>query len=229
MGDDVSVNPIYGDFSNPDSTQLDLVQSPGDRPTSMTMKSINNPNYESTLTLKSQHDKRASNPIYQAATELEQQNPLYEAGAGGADRGISNVDVNPLYEAGPVGSASGGSGSLADMNPLYQSAISYHSQCDFNPLYEGATDVSPLYEAAAPAVGKQSHDTKSSKARRRAKDDNASSSWPKDDEDGLGVVNRGADVTFNELYGSVEQTRSSPLGTEPDAPPVPPRQHAKRS
>lgn len=45
----------------------------------------------------------------------------------------------------------------------------------------------------------------------------------------LGVSNMGADITFNELYGNVEQPHSSPHEGEPDVPPVPPRQHAKRS
>lgn len=214
--DHVSLNPIYGHLSNPDSTPLDVVQSPGNRPTSMTIKSVNNPNYENTLTLRTDYDKRTSNPIYQTATELD--NPLYN----------TDADINPLYEAGPSGSVSRGSGSLADMNPLYQSATSYRSQCDFNPLYESSSDVSPLYEAAVPAAEK-----KNSKARRRADSrtkkedkvpimDNAPSCWSTEDEDGLGVSNRGVDVTFNELYGSVEQTSSSPTENEPGATPLPP-------
>lgn len=242
--EDVSVNPIYGHSSDPDSIPLDLIQSPGDRPTSMTMKSINNPNYESTLTIGAQREKAASNPIYQTANEFEQENPLYETGAGEPERGISNVDVNPLYEPGPAGSVGGGSGSLADLNPLYQSAVSYRSQSDFNPLYEGASDVSPLYESAE----RQSHDPESGKVRRRVdsrskkedkqcKEDELpiiggeSSYWHRNDngDDGLGVINRGADVTFNELYGSVEQTDTSLQDSDPEAPPVPPRLHAKRS
>lgn len=222
--DHVSLNPIYGHMSNPDSTPSDVVQSSEDRAKSMTIKSVNNPNYESTLTLTAEYDKRASNPVYQTATELERDNPLYDTSA----------DINPLYEAGPSGSVSGGSGSLADMNPLYQSAISYRSQCDFNPLYEGSSDVSPLNEVAVSAAEK-----KNSKARRRADSrtkkedkvpimDNASFCWLKDEEDGLGVSNRGVDVTFNELYGGVEQSSSSPIGTEANVPPLPPRQHAKR-
>lgn len=224
--EDVSVNPIYG-HSDPDSIPLDLIQSPGDRPTSMTMKSINNPNYESTLTIGAQREKAASNPIYQTAADFEEENQLYETGDGGPERGISNVDMNPLYEAGPAGSVGGGSGSLADLNPLYQSAVSYRSQSDFNPLYEGASDVSPLYESAE----QQSYDANSGKVRRRV-----DSRSKRDDEipimdgdDGLGVTNRGADITFNELYGSVEQTNTSLLESEPEAPPVPPRLHAKRS
>lgn len=47
--------------------------------------------------------------------------------------------------------------------------------------------------------------------------------------DGLGVFNRGADVTENELYGSANQPLSSPLESEPDAPPVLPRQFTKWS
>ena len=234
--EDVSVNPIYGHSSDPDSFPLDLIQSPGDRPTSMTMKSINNPNYESTLTIGDQREKAASNPIYQ----IEQENPLYETGAGEPERGISNVDINPLYEPGPAGSVSG-SENLANLNPLYQSAVSYRSQSDFNPLYEGSSDVSPLYESAERPSG----DAKSGKVRRRVdsrskKDDKRkedelpiidgeSSNWQANDDDGLGVSNRGADITFNELYGSVEQTDSSPKENEPEAPPVPPRVHVKRS
>ena len=69
--DHVSLNPIYGHMSNPDSIPSDVVQSSEDRAKSMTIKSVNNPNYESTLTLTAEYDKRASNPIYQTATELE--------------------------------------------------------------------------------------------------------------------------------------------------------------
>lgn len=230
-GDHVSVNPIYGHSSDPDSVPLDVFQSPGDRPTSMTMKSINNPNYESTLTIGAQREKAVSNPIYQTA-DFEQENPLYETGAGGPERGTSNVDLNPLYEAGPAGSVSGGSGNLADLNPLYQSAASYPGQSDFNPLYEGASDVSPLYESAE----RQSYDANTGKVRRRV--DSRSKKEEKqckEDEipivhdDGLGITNRGVDITFNELYGSVEQTNSSLLESEPEAPPVPQRLHAKRS
>lgn len=240
--EDVSVNPIYGHLSDPDSIPLDLIQSPGDKPTSMTMKSINNPNYESTLTLCAQREKVASNPIYQTANDIEQDNPLYETGAGEAERGISNVDINPLYEPGPAGSVSGGSGNLADLNPLYQSAVSYRSQNDFNPLYEGASDVSPLYESAE----WPSRDAKSGKVRRRVDSrskkedkqcmedelpiiDGEASYWDTNDDGGLGVSNRGADITFNELYGSVGQTDSSLQENDPEAPPVPPRVHVKRS
>lgn len=236
--EDVSVNPIYGHTSDPDSIPLDMIQSPGDRPTSMTMKSINNPNYESTLTIGDQREKAANNPIYQT----EQENPLYETGAGKPEREISNVDINPLYEPGPAGSVSGGSGNLANLNPLYQSAVSYRSQSEFNPLYEGASDVSPLYESAE----RPSSDAKSGKVRRRVDSrskkegkqrkedelpiiDGESSNWHTNDDDGIGVGNRGADVTFNELYGSVEQTDSSLQENEPETPPVPPRVHVKRS
>ena len=235
---DVSVNPIYGHSSDPDSIPLDFVQSPGDRLTSMTMKSINNPNYESTLTIGDLCEKAAGNPIYQA----EQENPLYETGAGEPERGISNVDINPLYEPGPARSVSGGSGNLASLNPLYQSTVSYRSQSEFNPLYEGASDVSPLYESAE----WPSSDAKSGKVRRRVDSrskkedkqckedelpiiDGESSNWHTNDDDGLGVSNRGADITFNELYGSVGPTDSSLQENEPEVPPVLPRAHIKRS
>ena len=202
------------------------------------MKSVNNPNYESTLTIGAQREKSASNPIYQTANEFEQENPLYETGPGEADRRIFNVDVNPLYEPGPGGIVSGGSGNLADLNPLYQSAVSYRSQSDFNPLYEGASDVSPLYESAE----RKSREEKSGKVRRRGDSrskkedelpiiDGESSCWHRsdDDDDGLGVSNRGADITFNELYGSVGQTGSTLQDNDPEAPPIPPRVHVKRS
>lgn len=228
--EDVAVNPIYGHSSNPDPIPLDLIQYPGDRPTSMTMKSVTNPNYESTLTIGAQRE----------TVEFEEENPLYETGAGGPEgsKGIYNADMNPLYEAGPAGSVSGGSGSLADLNPLYQSAISYHSQSDYNPLYEGASDVSPLYESAAAASGEENYepngkvrrrvDSRSKREGKQCKDDELPMMDEEDDE--LGVANRGVDVTFNELYGSVEQTNSSgSLGDEPEAPPLPPRQHVKRS
>ena len=240
--EDVSINPIYGHSSDPDSIPLDLIQSPGDRPTSMTMKAINNPNYERTLAIGAQREKEASNPLYQTANELEQENPLYETGAGEAERRISNVDINPLYEPGPVGSVSGGSGNLADLNPLYQSAVSYRSQSDYNPLYESASDVSPLYESAE----RPSRDPKSVKVRRRVDSrsrkedkqckedelpivDGESSYWHSNDDDGLGVSNMGADITINELYGSVGQTDSSLQENDPEAPPVPPGVHVKRS
>ena len=242
MTEAVSVNPIYGHSSDPDSISLDLVQFPIDKPTSMTMKSINNPNYESMLTIGASREKAASNPLYQIANDIEQENPLYEPGPGEAERGISNVDMNPLYEPGPVGSVSGGSGNLADLNPLYQSAVSYPSQSDFNPLYEGASDVSPLYESAE----RPSRDAKTGKVRRRVDSrskkedkqckedelpiiDGKSSNWHTSDDDGLGVSNKGADVTFNELYGSVGQTYSSLQENDPEVPPAPPRVHVKRS
>ena len=221
--EDVSVNPIYGHSSDPDSIPLNLIQSTGERPTSVAMKSVNNPNYESTLTIGAQREKTASNPLYQTAVDFEEQNPLYETGAEGPDRRISNVDMNPLYEAGPAGSVSGGSGSLADLNPLYQSAVSYRSQSDFNPLYEGVSDVSPLYESAE----RQSHDANSGKVRRRVDSrskredevpimDGANSYWRRND-DGIGVTNSGADITFNELYGSVVLTPPS-LKANPKLP-----------
>jgi len=238
---DVSVNPIYGHSSDPDSIPLDWIQSPGDRPKSMTMKSINNPNYESTLTIGAQREKAASNPIYQTANDFEQENPLYETGAGQSkrvsERGIANVDVNPLYEPGPARSVSEGSGKLADFNPLYQSAVSYRSQSDFNPLYEGASDVRPLYESAE----EQSRDEKRGTVRRRGDsrsknedevpiiDGDSSDCHRSDDVDGLGVSNRGADITFNELYESFGQTDTSRQENDPEAPPVPPRVHVKRS
>jgi len=242
VAEDISVNPLYGDMSNPDVIAMDWIQSSGDRPTSLTMKSVTNPNYESTIEGGAQRERVASNPIYQTTAEYEGENPLYETGAGVSERGISNADVNPLYEPGPV--VRGGSGGMADLNPLYQSTASYHSQSDVNPLYEGASDVIPLYESAA-ADEEPSFDLNRGKVRRRVdsrskkdgkqrKEDElpimegASMYWSGHDE-ALGVINRGADVTFNELYGSVEQPDSSPLECEPEAPPVPPRQHPKHS
>ena len=246
MTGDVSVNPIYGHSSDPDSIPLDWIQSPADRPKSMTMKSINNPNYESSLTIGAPREKAASNPIYQTANVFEQENPLYETGAGQSERvpervperGIANVDVNPLYEPGPAGRVSEGSGKLADFNPLYQSAVSYRSQSDFNPLYEGASDVRPLYESAE----EQSRDEKRGTLRRRGDSrskkedevpiiDEDSSDWHRsdDDVDGLGVSNRGADITFNELYESFGQTDTSLQEKDPEAPRVPPRVHVKRT
>lgn len=121
VAEDISVNPLYGDMSNPDVIAMDWIQSSGDRPTSLTMKSVTNPNYESTIEVGAQRERVASNPIYQTTAEYEGENPLYETGAGVSEREISNADVNPLYEPGPV--VRGGSGGMADLNPLYQSTV----------------------------------------------------------------------------------------------------------
>jgi len=238
--EEVSVNPIYGHSSDPDSIPLDLVQSPGNKPTSMTMKSVNNPNYESTLTIGAPRKKAASNPLYQTANDIEQENPLYETRPREAERGISNVGINPLYEPGPIGSVSEGSGNMADLNPLYQSAVSYQS--DFNPLYECASDVSPLYESverpsrdAKSGIVRRRVDSRSKKEDKQCKEDELpiidgeSSDWHINDDHGLGVSNKGADVTFNELYGSAGQIDSSLQENDPEVPPVPPRVQVKRS
>lgn len=44
--------------------------------------------------------------------------------------------------------------------------------------------------------------------------DNVLFCWLKDEEDGLGVSNRGVDVIFNELYGGVEQSLFFFIGIE---------------
>lgn len=247
--DDVSVNPIYGDMSDPAFIPMDWIQSPGDKPTSLTMKSVTNPNYETTLEVGAQRERTASNPIYQTTVDFEGENPLYETGAGFSRSATSSADVNPLYEPGPAGSLHGGSGGMpADLNPLYQSAAeSYSNQCDANPLYEGTSDVSPLYESTGeePRYGglnsgevRRRVDSRSKKEGRqhRKEDelpimDGACVNWAghDDDDDGLGMINRGADITVNELYGSVEQPHTTPLESETEAPPVPPSQHVKRS
>ena len=190
------------------------------------MKSLTNPNYECTLDVGVQRERVASNPIY-------------ETGGVVPDRGSSHADVNPLYESGPVVSTSAKSGSVADSNPLYQSATSYRSQSDLNPLYEGTSDVSPLVDSATTAEvakGRSLRRRVDSRSKREGKEGREDelpiidAVWTgNDDSDGLGVSNMGADITFNELYGNVEQPHSSPHEGEPDVPPVPPRQHAKRS
>ena len=222
MTEDVSVNPIYDIGDMP----MDSLHPSGDRPTSPTMKSLTNPNYECTLDVGVQRERVASNPIY-------------ETGGVVPDRGSSHADVNPLYESGPVVSTSAKSGSVADSNPLYQSATSYRSQSDLNPLYEGTSDVSPLVDSATTAeVAKGGSlrrrvDSRSKREGKEGREDELpiiDAVWTgNDDSDGLGVSNMGADITFNELYGNVEQPHSSPHEGEPDVPPVPPRQHAKRS
>ena len=97
----------------------------------------------------------------------------------------------------------------------------------------------PLYESAE----EQSRDEKRGTLRRRGDSrskkedevpiiDGGSSDWHRsddDDVDGLGVSNRGADITFNELYESFGQTDTSLQENDPEAPPVPPRVHVKRS
>ena len=248
--DDVSVNPLYGDVLDPAFIPMGWIQSPGDEPTSTTMKSVTNPNYETTLEVGAQRQRAASNPIYQTTTQFEEENPLYETGAGFPQSAVSSADVNPLYEPGPAGSVHGG--IPADLNPLYQSAESYSNRCDINPLYEGTSSASPLNESTAeePRYGglnngevRRRVDSRSKKeGRQRRKEDElpimdgAFVNWADhddddddDDDDGLGVINRGADITVNELYGSVEQPHSTPLESETEAPPVPPRQHVKRS
>lgn len=222
MTEDVSVNPIYDIGDMP----MDSLQPPGDQPTSLTMKSLTNPNYECTLDVGVQRERVASNPIY-------------ETGGGVPDRGSSHADMNPLYESGPVVSTSGKSGSVADSNPLYQSATSYRSQSDFNPLYEGTSDVSRLFDSATtteePKGGslRRRVDSRSKREGKEGREDELpiidAECTGNDDSDGLGISNMGADVTFNELYGNVEQPHSSPHESEPDVPPIPPRQHAKRS
>ena len=234
-GDHVSANPIYDVGDMP----MGWSQSPGDRPTSMTITSVTNPNYESTLEGGAERERVASNPIYQTATEYEEQNPLYETGGSVPEKGCSHADVNPLYEPGPVGNTHGGSGGMADSKPLYQSATSFDIQSDINPtinhLYEGTSDASPLYESATtaeqPNRGKLRRrvDSRTKRADELPIIDGAWAGDDGDDDDGLGVSNKGADITVNELYGSVEQPHFSPFESEPDAPPVPPRQHTKRS
>lgn len=230
--DHVSANPVY-DMSDPGLIAMDWFHSPaGDRPTSLTMKSVTNPNYESTLEVGGERERVDSIPVYQTTAEYEQENPLYETGASVPERGISSADVNPLYEPGPV---RGEPGNIADMNPLYQSSASYRSQSDLNPLYEGTSDVSPLFESANDS-GKVRRrlDSRSKREGKQREEgelpimDGASAYWAGPEDDGLGITNRGADVTLNELYGSVEQPHSSPLQSEPAAPPVPLRQYAKR-
>lgn len=239
--EDVSLNPIYGDMSYPDSLPLDSVQLPADKPTSLTMKSVTNPNYETTLEVGAQRERVASNPIYQTTAEFEGENPLYETSAGLEESVIYSANANPLYEAGPARSDYEGSGGMADLNPGYQSTASYHSHSDVNPLYEGTSDVSPLYESAAETAQEASRGLNKDKVDSRSKrkgrlhkedellvrDEMSTNLAGHDVGDGLGVFNRGADVTENELYGSANQPLSSPLESEPDVRPVLPRQFTK--
>ena len=198
----VSMNPLYG--STP---------SVAARPQSMTLKSITNPNYDSTVSLSkrqsagpSAYSEGTDDPPYQTSAEM---NPLYESSQKEPSAGALS-DINPLYET---------SANVAppspEMNPLYEPSPSM-SRHQIDPTNwatgeagNGFGGVNPIYEVAAttnPARPETPADWKPAPDRPWNAAVNEGTLLSRDAEENAerGLVNTAADFTINELYDSVD-------------------------
>lgn len=138
---DVSINPQHGDMSEAGAILMKEIQSPRQRPSSPTICSVSNPNYETVLVVQA-GDKRVAT------------NPIYESGGGNEGKlmtrvvedSITQADINPLYETGPVVTRSGRVESCDTANsvPLHHSCEYFPKQSGANPLYEVTFVKSPL-------------------------------------------------------------------------------------
>lgn len=138
---DVSINPQHGDMSEAGAILMKEIQSPRQRPSSPTICSVSNPNYETVLVVQA-GDKRVAT------------NPIYESGGGNEEKlmtrvvedSITQADINPLYETGPVVTRSGRVESCDTANsvPLHHSCEYFPKQSGANPLYEVTFVKSPL-------------------------------------------------------------------------------------
>ena len=133
---DVSVNPLYGDMSEARAILMDVIQSPGQRPSSPTISSVTNPNYETVLEVQAGDKRVAVNPIYESPEENEGKFMTRVM-----EDSITHADINPLYEPGPVDARSGRVESCDTANsvPLY-----FPKESSANPLYEVTSIKSPL-------------------------------------------------------------------------------------
>lgn len=178
------------------------------RPNSLTVSSVNNPNYETVLEVQTRDERVARNPIYQSAAKYEGR-----PGAKELEQKLYHNDINPLYELGPVLSTSAGSGGQLSQD-----------ESGLNPLYETTSVLNPLYESAAVTTKEPDSDSKPGIIRRRS-DSRAKRGTKQGKEESFdhgSEEKEGADIGENASYGSEKFPFSTPNGVEPNTPPLPP-------